>query len=75
LRDRLGNLELLLAHENEEKSNKDFGEWIHTRDQAFKRTHLIPENNDFLVLERFEDFINAREALIRDRLKSIFSEN
>ncbi len=75
LRDHLGNLELLLAHENEEKSNKDFGEWVHTRDRAFKRTHLIPEDDDLLVLKRFEDFIEARETLIQDRLKIIFSES
>lgn len=73
LRDRLGNLELLLAHENEEKSNKDFGEWLQTRDQAFKQMHLIPEDDDLLVLENFENFIEVRETLIQDRLRNMFS--
>lgn len=69
--DRLGNLELLLSYENEEKSNKPFGEWISTRDHTFRRTHLIPDDDEFLNLERFEDFVAAREALIRDRLQQL----
>jgi uncharacterized protein with ParB-like and HNH nuclease domain len=71
LRDRLGNLELLLSYENEEKSDKPFGEWISTRDESFRQTHLIPDDNALLRLERFEDFVAAREDLIRQRLKHI----
>jgi len=74
LRDRLGNLELLLAHENEEKSNKAFGEWISTRDQTFRQTHLIPEEDALLDLGRFDEFVEAREALIRERLRGVLSE-
>lgn len=73
LRDRLGNLELLLAHENEEKSDKDFGEWIRTRDRTFKQTHLIPEDAALLELGRFDEFVQAREALIRERLRGVLS--
>ena len=73
LRDRIGNLELLLAHENEEKSNKDFGEWVVTRDDGFKQTHLIPQDDGLLKLERFEGFVEACEALIRERLERLFS--
>lgn len=75
LRDRLGNLELLLSHENEEKSAKDFADWIHTRDQDFRKEHLIPGTNELFALERFEDFVEAREALIRERLDKIFFVN
>ena len=57
MRDRLGKLELLLPHENEEKSAKDFSEWVKTRDAGFRREHLIPENNGLLTLQRFEDFV------------------
>ena len=73
LRDRIGNLELLLAHENEEKSDKDFGVWISTRDRTFRQTHLIPKDNDLLKLERFEGFVAAREDLIRKRLEQLFA--
>lgn len=73
LRDRLGNLELLLAHENEEKSDKDFGQWISARDQTFRQTHLIPEDGALLKLGRFDEFVEAREALIRERLRGLLS--
>jgi hypothetical protein len=73
LRDRLGNLELLLAHENEEKSDKAFGEWISTRDQTFRQTHLIPEEDELLDLRRFDKFVEAREVLIRERLQGVLS--
>ena len=71
--DRLGHLELLLAHENEEKSDKDFGEWISTRDRTFRDTHLIPEDDVLLTLGRFDEFVTAREALIRERLHGVLS--
>lgn len=74
LSNRIGNLELLLAQENQEKSNKDFGEWISTRDHTFKQTHLIPKDESLLRLERFEHFVEAREALIRERLRRLFSD-
>lgn len=73
LRDRLGNLELLLAQENEEKSDKDFGDWISTRDRTFTDTHLIPESDELLTLGRFDEFVEAPEALIRERLRDLFS--
>ena len=69
----IGNLELLLAHENEAKLNKPFDEWIATRDEGFKKRHLIPENPDLWKLERFDDFIKSREKLITDRLMKLFS--
>jgi len=69
---RIGNLELLLSHENEEKSNKDFSTWLATRDQGFKKRHLIPDDLDLLRFERFEEFIAEREKLIRQRLDTLF---
>jgi hypothetical protein len=72
LRDRLGNLELLLSHENEEKNAKEFSEWVKTRDEGFRSEHLIPENDELLVLGRFEEFVEAREDLIRRRLRKLF---
>lgn len=69
---QLGNLELLLPHENQEKSAKDFSEWLKTRDTDFKREHLIPEDDELLTFSRFEEFVAARERLIRDRLRKLF---
>jgi hypothetical protein len=34
----------LLLHENQAKSDQDFKEWITTRDQDYRRRHLIPDD-------------------------------
>jgi uncharacterized protein with ParB-like and HNH nuclease domain len=72
LADRVGNLELLSLEENEEKSNQDFERWLQTRDRSFRRKHLIPHDDRLLRLERFEDFVKAREKLIEERLQALF---
>jgi len=73
LMNRVGNLELLLAHENEEKTAKPFGQWITTRDSSFRRRHLIPDDDALLRIENFEAFVEAREALIGKRLRDLFA--
>ena len=72
LMNKLGNLQLLLAHENQEKLDKPFDEWISTRDKGFKMRHLIPDDPDLWTLDRFSDFVEAREKLIATRLKQLF---
>lgn len=69
---RLGNLCLMLAHENMSKQDMPLEEWLQTRDSDFLKRHLIPEDASLWKLENFSDFINAREALIKERLKAIF---
>lgn len=71
--DRVGNVQLLLAQENLEKSDRDFEAWLATRDAGFRRRHLIPEDDSLLKLDRFEEFVEAREALIRGRLQRLFA--
>jgi hypothetical protein len=71
LRDRFGNLQLLLSDENLEKQDKNFGDWIRTRDKGFKQRHLIPEDDGLLDFGRFEQFMSAREDLIRKHLKNL----
>jgi len=73
LRDRIGNLELLLKDENNEKRAKPFEIWIETRDKDFRSRHLIPLDNELLKFENFEAFVHAREALIVTRLKKIIT--
>jgi hypothetical protein len=72
-KDCIGNLQLLLDYENSAKLDKPFEEWISTRDNGFKKRHLIPDDPALWKIERFEDFIKAREALIAIRLKKLFS--
>ena len=72
LMNKLGNLQLLLAHENQEKLDRPFDRWISTRGEGFKARHLIPDNPTLWTLERFDDFIKAREELIATRLRQLF---
>ena len=72
LKDKIGNLELLLPHENQEKSDQPFEKWITTRDTSFKQRHLIPNNPDLWKFENFEGFIDERERLIVERLDKLF---
>ena len=63
---------MLSGPENVAKSNQDFATWVSTRSPDFKRRHLIPTDDALLSLEHFEQFIAAREALIRERLAGLF---
>jgi uncharacterized protein with ParB-like and HNH nuclease domain len=69
--DSVANLELLVEPENIGKSDKEFETWLQSRDASFRSKHLIPDDNDLLVFTRFLDFIEAREHLIRDRLRAL----
>lgn len=70
---RIGNLELLLSDENLEKSNQDIEHWLSTRDHSFRKRHLIPNDESLYCFDKFEEFVEAREELIRQRLKAIFA--
>ena len=70
---RIGNLELLIDRENLEKSNKEFGQWITTRDANFRKRHLIPDDDNLFHLEYFAEFVAAREELIKKRIQNLLS--
>jgi hypothetical protein len=65
----IGNLQMLLPRENLGKSDQDFEKWLRTRDPGFRRRHLIPDDDTLLSFDKFEEFITAREGLIRERVK------
>ena len=71
-KDRLGNLCLLLASENIGKQDMPIDEWLQSREPGFLKRHLIPDNQALWKFERFADFLEAREELVRCRLKSLF---
>jgi hypothetical protein len=73
LSNKLGNLELLLSHENQEKSDQNFESWLSTRDHSFKKKHLIPDDQRLYKFENFPLFIQEREKLIKHRLSTLFS--
>lgn len=69
----LANLQILLARENQEKSNQSLEEWIKVRDDDFKRKHCIPANHELYRVENFLLFISERKKLIELKLRSIFN--
>lgn len=71
-RDMIGNLQLLTAAENQEKSGKDFAQWLAGRDSGYRKRHLIPGDKDLYDFSRFLDFLDSRETLIRERLVKLF---
>jgi hypothetical protein len=72
LQHTLGNLNLMLVTENQGKSDEQFETWLKTRDITFRQKHLIPDDPKLYTIDRFQDFVEARERLIRTRLDSIF---
>jgi hypothetical protein len=67
----LANLQLLTDSENLSKSAAPFDEWIQTREPAFRRRHLIPDDLPSYDFDSFEDFFTRRSALIRTALQGL----
>jgi len=74
--DYVVNLQLLEGLPNEEKSNKDFEQWLNEvckSDQDkrdFMRKHYIPDGVS-LKFDNFEEFIAKRKELLKGKLKQI----
>jgi hypothetical protein len=68
--DTLANLQLLTSTENLSKNAMPFEKWIATRDDTFRKRHLIPELCDY-SMDSFEEFLEERSALIIKRLKGL----
>jgi len=72
----LGNLQLLEGLPNEEKSSKDFVEWLeetyHNEEDRknYMKKNFIPKNID-LSFDNFKQFFEEREKLILQKLKEI----
>ena len=67
------NLQLLTAHQNQSKKDKDFDEWLKKMNPADREAyntddHCIPMDIN-LSFGNFKEFIQKREELIRQRLK------
>jgi hypothetical protein len=63
---------LLLAPENMGKQDMPVDEWLRSREPGFLKRHLIPDDQALWKFERFPDFLEAREDLVRRRLKALF---
>jgi len=64
------NLQLLNDTENLSKNSTPFKKWIETRDEGFKKRHLIPLLKSY-DLDAFEEFVTARKELLVKHFKAI----
>lgn len=70
--DCIPNMILLSPDEHIEKSEMGFNEWALTREDEFLDRHLLPHDRDLYLPKNFMNFIRAREAMISERLKTLF---
>lgn len=70
---RLGNLQILSSLENTQKSARDFSVWISSRDDLYKREYCIPSDTSLYDFDRFIDFVNRREQMLKKRLQNNLS--
>ena len=66
---KLGNLQFLLARENNEKRDLPFSHWVETRDEGFLERHCLPQDKSLWRVENLPEFVSAREKLIEKRIK------
>jgi len=71
----IGNLQLLAATPNEEKSNTDFNIWFYEHNTTesekiqYRKTNYIPDME--YSYDKFIDFIESRRGIIKKELRSI----
>lgn len=72
-RNQLANCMLLSKEENGAGGKGDTPpeEWFADKDPDYLTKHLIPDDPDLWKLDRFEDFIEKRKKLIRERFKNL----
>lgn len=70
-RDQLANCMLLTKEENGPggKGDKLPEMWLADKDEEYLNMHLIPKDQSLWKMDYFEDFIDARKRLIREKFK------
>ena len=71
-RNQLANCMLLTKEENGAggKSDTPPAEWFAGKSSEYLELHLIPKDPNLWEMNRYDEFIEARQALIRDRFKT-----
>jgi hypothetical protein len=69
--ERVGNLQLISAKDNQSKNDQAFDSWITSRDDDFINRHLIPPDRELWDIRRLPEFVAEREKLIQHRLLSL----
>jgi len=72
-RNQLANCMLLTRAENGSggKSDTSPADWFYGKDMEYLELHLIPKNPVLWQMDRYDDFIEERKTLIRNRFKSL----
>jgi hypothetical protein len=75
VRDQLANCMLLTADDNgfQGKCDKLPRDWFADKSDAYLNMHLIPTRPSLWEVEKFDEFIVARKALIVEKLKHLIS--
>ena len=71
LRDHVANLQLI--KDNQSKDDREFSDWITTRSERYYERHHIPTDDRLYELENFPEFIERREAVLRDHIINTFN--
>jgi len=68
---------LLTAKENGAGSKSDItpDEWFRDKDEEYLDLHCIPRKKSLWKLDNFEAFVDARYALIAERLQNIILDD
>lgn len=76
-RNHLANCMLLSREENGAGGKWDTlpDEWFSDKPEEYLNMHLIPKDRALWKLERYEDFIDARKQLIRDKFKHLLVDS
>jgi len=74
---QLANCMLLTAQENgaSQKTNIPPDEWFANKDDDYLALHCIPRNKKLWVLEKFDDFIEARKVLIKEKFADLLLDD
>jgi hypothetical protein len=72
-RNQLANCMLLTMDENGARGKWDTlpEKWFAGKDEKYLDMHLIPRDPALWKLDRFEDFITARKALLQEHFKGL----
>jgi len=70
---QLANCMLLTQAENGPAAKGDMppSEWFKDKSDEYLALHCIPRNNELWEIDRYEDFIEARKILIKEKFKDI----
>jgi len=73
MRDQLANCMLLTQAENGSgaKTNQPPESWFANKDDDYLDLHIIPRDRSLLIMDRFEEFVEARKLLLLTKFQPL----